>query len=377
MEKVPFAVAQAAMESGVAERPIADMEAYRARLHNQVFRTSLTMKPVFELARQSLRRVAYAEGEEERVLQTVQQVVDQNVARPVVIGRREIVLQRIEELGLKVRPEQHFDLVDPENNPNYEAHCDAFYQRVSRRGYSPKEAAEYVRLSSTVLAATMLHRGDVDAMICGVVGRYGQHLETVQTVVGPAPGVSKLTSMNALVLHSGVYFIADTYVQENPSAEDIAEITVLCEEAVRWFGTKPKAALLSHSNFGSHSSASAQKMQRALELIRERSPGLEIEGEMHADLALSEELRGRRFPDSALKGQANLLIMPNQDAANIAFNMLKVIGNGIIIGPILLGAAGSAHVITPSISVRGLLNMTALAAVRAHQFDKTQMEEHA
>ncbi len=377
MEKVPFAVAQAAMESGVAERPIADLEAYRAKLHNQVFRTGLTMKPIFEQARQQLRKVAYAEGEEERVLQTVQQVVDQNIARPVVVGRREIVLQRIRELKLGIRPETHFDLVDPENNPDYQAHCDTFYQRVARRGYSPKEAAEYVRLSTTVLASTMLARGDVDAMICGVVGRYGQHLSTVDMVIGPAPGVSKITSMNALVLHSGVYYIADTYVQEDPSAEDIAEITLLCEEAVRWFGIKPKAALLSHSNFGSHDSASAIKMRQALKLIRERNPELEIEGEMHSDLALSEMLRSRRFPDSALEGQANLLIMPNQDAANIAFNMLKVLGNGIIIGPILLGTARSALVITPSISVRGLLNMTALAAVRAHQFDKTPMGESA
>jgi malate dehydrogenase (oxaloacetate-decarboxylating)(NADP+) len=257
--------------------------------------------------------------------------------------------------------------VDPQDNPRYEAYCDAFHRRVQRKGYSPREAYEALRNNPTVLAATLLAEGDADAMICGTVGRYRQHLAHIRDIVGLGNGVQQLTAMSALVLDSGTLFMADTYVQEDPSAEDLAEIVRLCADEVRWFGLEPKVALLSHSNFGSHDSPSARKMRAALDLIHRTLPELEVEGEMHADHALSEELRRARFPQARLTGKANLLVMPNQDAANIAFNLLKQMGEGIAIGPILVGAAKSAHVVTPSITVRGLLNMTGLATVRAVQ----------
>ncbi|MCG7958434.1 MAG: NADP-dependent malic enzyme [Candidatus Thiodiazotropha taylori] len=365
MVSVPCAVAKAAMDSGVALRPIKDLESYRARLQHRVFRTSLTMRPLFERARADIRRIVYAEGEEERVLEVAQQAVDQGIARPVLIGRRNVILQRIEQLGLRLTENSDFEVVEPLDNPNFELHAKTFFEMVQRRGFSPKEARKYLNRNPTVLAVIMLSIGEVDAMICGTVGRYRKHLKNVTEIIGTESGINKLSSMNALVLHSGTLFMADTYVQEDPSAEDLAEIVSLCAEEVLWFGVEPKVALVSHSNFGSHDSPSAGKMQRVLELVRQRMPDLEIEGEMHADLALSEELRSSRFPNSRLKDSANLLVMPNQDAANIAFNMLKVLGEGIAIGPILIGTAKSAHIVTPSISVRGLLNMTALASVRA------------
>ncbi|MBW9270562.1 MAG: NADP-dependent malic enzyme [Candidatus Thiodiazotropha sp. (ex. Lucinisca nassula)] len=365
MVSVPCAVAKAAMDSGVALRPIKDLESYRARLQHRVFRTSLTMRPLFERARADIRRIVYAEGEEERVLEVAQQAVDQGIARPVLIGRRKVILQRIEQLGLRLTENSDFEVVDQLDNPNFELHAKTFFEMVQRGGFSPKEARKYLNRNPTVLAAIMLSIGEVDAMICGTVGRYRKHLKNVTEIIGTESGINKLSSMNALVLHSGTLFMADTYVQEDPSAEDLAEIVSLCAEEVLWFGVQPKVALVSHSNFGSHDSPSAGKMQRVLELVRQRMPDLEIEGEMHADLALSEELRSSRFPNSRLKDSANLLVMPNQDAANIAFNMLKVLGEGIAIGPILIGTAKSAHIVTPSISVRGLLNMTALASVRA------------
>ncbi|MBT3046052.1 MAG: NADP-dependent malic enzyme [Candidatus Thiodiazotropha sp.] len=365
MESVPYAVALAAMESGVAKRPIEDLEAYRNRLQHTVFRSSIPMRPVFDRARRDLRRVVYAEGQESRVLEAAQQAVDQLIARPILVGRRGVISQRVESLGLRMREGVDYELLDPFDIPNFESYAETLLQRVQRRGYSPKEVREALRNNPTVLASVVVAMGEADAMICGTVGRYWKHLDYVREIIGTESGVNKLTSMNALVLQSGTLFIADTYVQEDPSAEDLAEIVSLCAEEVLWFGVEPKVALLSHSNFGSHNSPSAIKMREALALVRERMPELEVEGEMHADLALSEPLRTTRFPNSRLKERANLLIMPNQDAANVAFNMLKVLGDGIMIGPILIGCAKSAHVVTPSISVRGLLNMTALASVRA------------
>ena len=359
------AVAEAAMASGVATRPIENLDHYRQTLNNRVYRTGMTMKPVFDHARTLVQRVVFAEGEEDRVLQAAQQVLEQGIARPILIGRGEVVQQRIAELGLSMTPGGDFELIDPQHNPRYEDHVAAFYQRAKRRGYSPAEAREQVRNNATSLAAALLRTGEADAMICGVVGRYLAHLEQIALVVGKAQGVRQLTSMNGLVLHSGALFISDTYVQVDPTAEDLAEITRLCANEVRRFGIEPKVALLSHSNFGSHETPSALKMRDALRIIRRAQPELEIEGEMRADLALAESIRQQRFPDALLDGRANLLVMPNQDAANIAFNLLKVLGGGVAIGPILLGAARSAHVVTPSITVRGLLNMTAVAAVQA------------
>ncbi len=365
MEHLAPAVAGAAMESGVATRPIHDLEAYRQELHHRAYRTGLTMKPVFDQARTQPKRVVFAEGEDERVLQAAQEAVAERVARPLLVGRPEVIGRRLGELGLGIRPGRDFDLVIPCENPNVDHHWRTFYDRVKRRGYAPDEAREYIRNDPTVLAATMVRCGDADAMICGVVGRYARHLKHVEETIGTAPGVRRLTAMNALVLPSGPIFIADTYVQTDPEAEDLAEITRLCAAEVKRFGLAPKVALLSHSNFGSHDSPAATKMKETLRLLREQDPELEVEGEMHANLAFDAVGRQTRFPESRLAGRANLLIMPNQDAANIAFNLLRTLNAEGAVGPMLLGTEHAAHIVTPSVTVRGLLNMTALAVVQA------------
>ncbi|MGF1642934.1 MAG: NADP-dependent malic enzyme [Thiotrichales bacterium] len=365
MEYVAPAVAQAAMESGVAQRPLADLESYRESLRNRVFRTGMTMKPVFDRARLARRRVIYAEGEEIKILQVTQQVLDQHVAAPILLGRRAVIEKKIMDLGLDMRPDRDFTIIEPLDNPHYQACLDVLQQRLERRGYSPREIATAVRTNATMLGATLLQLGIGDAMLCGVVGRYQAHLDVIAEIVGCAAGVNRLTSMNGVVLPAGALFLADTYVQVDPDAADLAEITRLCAAEVRWFGLEPKVALISHSNFGSHDGPSAAKMRAALQQVRTLLPELEIEGEMHANMALDASVRAERFPNSRLQGVANLLILPNQDAANVAFNLLRTLGEGIAIGPILVGAAKSAHVVTSTITVRGLLNMTALAAVRA------------
>ena len=365
MEHLAPAVARAAMDSGVATRPIADLDAYRQSLRHRAYRTGLTMKPVFDQARAAPKRVVFAEGEDERVLQVVQQAVSEGIARPMLIGRPEVIEARIEALGLRLRPERDFDLVVPGDNPRIETHWRTFYDQVKRRGYAPDEAREYIRNDPTVLAATLVRCGDADAMLCGLVGRYSRHLKHVEEAIGTAPGVRRLTAMNAVVLPSGPLFIADTYVQIDPSAEDLAEITRLCAAEIRCFGLTPRVAFVSHSNFGSDDSPSAAKMTEALRLLREQEPELEVEGEMHANLAFDAIGRQARFPDSRLTGRANLLIMPNQDAANIAFNLLRTLDDAAAFGPMLLGTAKAAHIVTPSATVRGLLNMTALAVVQA------------
>ena len=365
MEHLAPAVARAAMDSGVARRPIADLDAYRQSLRHRAYRTGLTMKPVFDQARAAPKRVVFAEGEDERVLQVTQQAVSEGIARPMLIGRPEVIVERLRTLGLSLRPERDFDLIVPSDNPKIETHWRTFYDRVKRRGYAPDEAREYIRNDPTVLAATLVRCGDADAMLCGLVGRYARHLKHVEEMIGTAPGVRRLTAMNAVVLPSGPLFIADTYVQIDPSAEDLAEITRLCAAEVRCFGLKPRVAFVSHSNFGSDDSPSAAKMAEALRLLREQEPELEVEGEMHANLAFDAVGRQARFPDSRLSGRANLLIMPNQDAANIAFNLLRTLDDAAAFGPMLLGTAQAAHIVTPSTTVRGLLNMTALAVVQA------------
>jgi malate dehydrogenase (oxaloacetate-decarboxylating)(NADP+) len=359
------AVALAAMTSGVATRPIADIANYRDTLKHRVYRTGMTMKPVFDQARRTLCRVVFAEGEQERVIQAAQQAVTEGIARPILIGRREVIMREARRLGLRITVDTDIEIVEPEHNPAFTTHCDAFYSCVSRHGYTPDEAREYVRTDPTVLAAIMTHCGDTQAMICGTIGRYSRHLKHVEEIIGTASGVGRLAALSAIVLHSGPLFIADSYVQHDPDAESLAEITQLCAMKVRRFGLKPRIALLSHSNFGSHDTASAQKMRHALQLLRELAPNLEVEGEMHANLALNAALRSARFPQSRLQDRANVLIMPNQDAANIAVNLLRELGGGTSIGPILLGAARPVHILSPSASVRGILNMTALAAAQA------------
>ncbi|MBI1774985.1 MAG: NADP-dependent malic enzyme [Proteobacteria bacterium] len=363
--KIAPAVAEAAMRSGVAARPIADLEAYRQRLTQFVFRSGLVMRPVFQRARLEPQRVVYAEGEEERVLRAVQTVVDEGVARPILVGRPSVVEMRIDRLGLRIRPGVEFELVNPDDDPRYPEYWKAYHLLMERRGVSPDLARRHVRTRTTTIAALMLRRKEADALICGTVGRFNDHLGQVLDVVGRRPSARHLAALNLLILPRGLYFIADTHVTTDPSAEDIAETVCMAATEVNRFGIQPKVALLSHSSFGTRDAPSAVKMREALKLIRERAPELEVEGEMHADAALSEEIRKQVFPNSRLKGVANLLIMPTLDAANITFNALKVLGEGLSVGPMLLGVAQPAHVLTASVTVRGIVNMTAYAAVDA------------
>jgi malate dehydrogenase (oxaloacetate-decarboxylating)(NADP+) len=362
--RVAPAVAQAAMDSGVAARPIADMEAYCQSLSQFVYHSGLIMKPLFSAAKKAPRRVVYAEGEDERVLRAAQIAVDEGLARPILVGRPQVIEQRLERLGLRVRPGREFDLVNPESDPRYRDYWTTYHQLAERKGVSPEAARLEMRRRNTLIAAMMVYKGEADGMLCGTFGNHAEHLHFVDQVIGLRAGVRHYAAMNALILPGRTVFICDTYVTDDPDAEGIAEMTLLAAEEIRRFGVAPKVALLSASSFGSLlRSPSAAKMRRARELITERAPELEIEGEMHGDAALSEETRLRVFPRSRLRGEANLLIMPTLEA----FTLLKTAaGGGVTIGPILLGAARPVHILTPSASVRRVLNMTALAVADAN-----------
>ena len=365
--RIAPAVAKAAMASGVATRPIADLEAYREQLTNFVYQSGFFMKPVFAAAKKTPRRVIYAEGEDERVLRAAQVVVDEKLARPVLIGRPEVVEKRIKRFGLRLAPGRDFELVNPESDTRYKEVWTEYYKLMRRRGVSPDDAKVHVRQSNTLIGAMLLRRGDGDALLCGTFGRHKDHLRHVANIIGLKRGCSVFAAMNMLMLAKHTIFISDTYVNEDPTVEQLTEITVMAAEEVRRFGLVPKVALLSHSNFGTDDSASALKMSRALDAIMKSAPELAIDGEMHGDAALSEAIRNHVNPDSRFKGQANVLIMPNLDAANISFNLLKMIGGeGITVGPILLGAAMPVHIMTPSATVRRLVNMTALCSVDAN-----------
>jgi malate dehydrogenase (oxaloacetate-decarboxylating)(NADP+) len=355
------AVAKAAMESGVATRPITDWEAYRDQLSQFVFRSGLVMKPIFDRARRDPRRIVYAEGEDERVLRAAQTVVDEHIGKPILIGRRAVVEKRIERLGLRIKIGETVELCDPENDPRYHDYWTHYHRLTERKGISPDDARTIVRTRNTVIASLMVKRGEAEALICGTVGRFHRHLEHVNDIIGKANGACNYATMTGLILQTGTFFIADTEVTPEPTEQEIANTTLLSAEMIRRFGIAPKAALLSHSNFGASNSESARKMRRALGLVLQRDPDLEVEGEMRADSAISELLRERLFPNSRLTGRANLLIMPNLDAANITFNLLRYLGEGTSIGPILLGTAKPAHILAPSISVRGIVNVSAIA----------------
>ena len=363
---VPPAVAKAAMDSGVATRPIADFDAYRERLSQFIYHSSLIMKPVFAGAKHASKRVAYAEGEDECVLRAIQIVVDEGLAKPVLIGRPEVIAARIEKFGLRLRAGVDFELVNINSDPRYRECWQLYYQLMGRKGVSPEEAKEAVLRKPSVIGALLLRIGACDALVCGPVGKYEAHLRHVADVIGRSPDAPVFAAMNGLLLPNRTLFVCDTYVNRNPSAEQLAGIARLAADAVRRFGLVPKVALLSHSNFGGDDSKSARKMREALRLLIARAPELEVDGEMHGDSALSEAIRHRVHPDSTLKGEANLLVMPNLDAANIAFNLLKVAGgDGVTIGPILLGAQKTVLIATPSATVRRLVNLTALAVVGA------------
>jgi malate dehydrogenase (oxaloacetate-decarboxylating)(NADP+) len=299
------------------------------------------------------------------VLRAVQTVLDERLAQPILIGRTAVVTQRIERLGLRLRPGVDVELVDPEDDPRFPEYWRLYHSLMERKGVSPDTARTLVRTRNTAIAALMLKRGEADAMICGTVGRFERHLEEVNDIIGLRRGVRQFSALNALILPRGTFFICDTQVMPDPTAEQIVEMTLLSAEAVQRFGLAPKVALISHSSFGTASTPSARKMQAALALVRAHAPDLEVEGEMAADLAFQEEMRLRLFPNSRLKGQANLLVMPTLDAANIALNLLRAVGEGLAVGPILVGAAQPAHILTPTVSVRGIVNMSALAVVEA------------
>ncbi len=360
--KIAPAVAQAAMDSGVATRPIADMAVYHEQLSNFIHQSGLLMKPVFNLAKKNPKRLVYAEGEDERVLHAVQVVVDEGLAQPILIGRPAVIEQRIHKLGLRIHPGEHFEIVNPESDPRYRSYWMEYHRLMQRNGVTEEYARREMRRSNTLIGAMMIRMGAADAMLCGTHYRPQEHFHYISEVTGLRPGVTVFAGMNILRLPSRTLFVCDTHVNLDPTAEQVAEITLLAAEEVRRFGITPKVALLSHSNFGSFDNASAHKMSRACQLLEQLAPDLEVEGEMHGDAALSETLRLQIFPSSRLKGEANLLIMPNLDAANIAFNLLKMVaGEGVTIGPVLLGAAKSVHVLTSSATVRRIVNMSALA----------------
>jgi malate dehydrogenase (oxaloacetate-decarboxylating)(NADP+) len=364
--KIAPAVAQAAMDSGVATRPIADLDGYRQQLTQFVYHSGLIMKPVFAAAKSNPKRVVYCEGEDQRVLQAVQVVVDEGLARPIVIGRPEVVQGRLEKLGSRMQPGRDFELVNPNSDPRFRDYWQLYHDIMQRRGVSVEVAKREVIRRSTLIGALMVRQNEADALLCGTYGEHANHLSYIANVIGFEPGVKQFAAMNLLLLQERTIFICDTYVNPDPGAEQLAEIALLAAEEVKRFGLTPKVALLSHSNFGSARTASAQKMSRVRELLEQTTPRLEVEGEMHGDAALSEEIRMQVFPNSRFKGEANLLIMPTLDAANISFNLLKVVaGEGITVGPILLGAAKACHILTPTATVRRLVNMTALAVVEA------------
>ncbi|MBU1237483.1 MAG: NADP-dependent malic enzyme [Gammaproteobacteria bacterium] len=362
------AVAQAAMESGVATRPIADMTAYRQQLNEFVYHTGLLMRPVFAAAKNAPARIVFSEGEDDRTLRAVQTVLDEGLAKPIVIARPSVIEARIAKHGLHIKPGVDFELVNPDSDPRHRELWQDYYELTCRKGVSVEYAKRETRRRTTLIGAMLVRRGYADGMICGTFGRHALHLKYVAEVIGRKPGVDSFHAMNMLLLPHRTLFIGDTYVNYDPTAEQIAEMTVLAAEEVSRFGLVPKIALLSHSSFGNEDTPTAAKMRKALELISIRAPHLEVEGEMHGDAALSEDIRLQVFPPSRLKGIANLLVMPTLDAANIAFNLLKTAaGDGVTVGPMLLGAAKPVHILTPTATVRRIVNVTALLSVEVAQ----------
>jgi malate dehydrogenase (oxaloacetate-decarboxylating)(NADP+) len=369
--KIAPAVAKAAMESGVATDPIRDFDAYVQKLNEFVYHSGLIMKPVFARAKESPRRIVFTEGEDERVLRAVQVVVDEHIAKPILVGRPAVLERRIERYGLRIRPGADFEVVNPEGDPRYREYWSEYYGIMQRRGVTIPYAKLELRRRLSLIGALMVRRGEADGMICGMIGTYKGHLPYIDSVIGKRRGVENYYAMNLVMLPRRTVFICDTYVNVDPTPAQLLEMTMLACEEIRRFGLVPRVALVSHSSFGTSDAPSAQKMRDALALIQARMPDLEVEGEMHADAALSEEVRLAAFPESRLRGEANLLVMPTLDAANISFNLLKTVGGyGITVGPVLLGAAKPVHILTPTATVRRIINMTALAVVDAQDNEK-------
>jgi malate dehydrogenase (oxaloacetate-decarboxylating)(NADP+) len=366
--KIAPAVAQAAMASGVATRPISDWDAYRQSLNNFVWQSGLIMKPVFAAAKRAPKRIIFAEGESERVLRAVQTVVDEGLARPILIGRPDVIARYIERFGLRLRPELDFELVNQDDDPRYRELWTSYHALMERRGVSVEFAKREVRRRATLIGALMLKFGYADGLICGTSGLHQLHLKFIETVLGRAEGVGSCYAMNLLALPGRTVFLCDTYINYDPSVEQLVEMTCLAAEEVRRFGIQPRVALLSHSSFGTDDTPTAEKMRAALALLHEQHPGLAVEGEMHGDAALDASVRLQVFPNARMREDANLLIFPTLDAANIAFNLLKTAaGDGMTVGPILLGSAKPVHILTPTATVRRIVNMTALTVVEAGQ----------
>ncbi len=360
------AVARAAMATGVATRPITDFDAYRQKLSEFVYNSAFIMKPLFAKAKAAPKRIAYAEAEDERVLRAVQVVVDEGLAKPILIGRPAVIEKRIAKLGLRIRNGVDVTIVNQDDDPRFKEYWSYYHKLMERQGISPELAQKEVRRRATLIASLLVHFGEADGLICGTFANYGLHLRYINRIIPKKAGVSQFAAMNLLMLENRTLFICDTYVNPNPSAEQLAEMTLQAADAVKNFGLTPKVALLSHSSFGSEDTESAAKMRKTWRLLQEMAPHLEVEGEMHGDAALEESIRNQVFPNSRLKGSANLLIMPTLDAANIAFNLLKVTsGSGVTVGPILLGASKPVHILTASATVRRIINMTALTVAEA------------
>ncbi len=369
MEVAP-AVAQAAMDSGVATRPIEDFEAYRQELGQFIFRSGMLMKPIFDRVRKSGKRVVFAEGEDERVLRAVRVIIDDEIGRPILVGRPEVISHRIEKFGLRLEEGRDYEICNPENDPRFEQYWTYYLARAERSGISPDAAKTIMRTNTTVIAASMLAQGEADAMICGIQGRFHWHLRYVMSILGKADGVRDISTLTTLVTPKGTYFFCDTHVTYDPTAEELVEMTLMAAREMDRFGIVPRIALLSHSNMGSSDTATSLKVRRAVEILHENHPNLMVEGEMHADNALDEELRKRSFPNSILEGTANLFIMPNLDAAHICFCMVRKVADCLVIGHILIGDRKPAHVLTASVSARGIVNMTAVAVAEAMEEER-------
>ncbi|KVT90936.1 malic enzyme [Burkholderia ubonensis] len=365
--KIAPAVAQAAMDSGVATRPIQDMDAYREQLGTTVYRTGMVMRPVFATAKKAAARIVFAEGEDERVLRAAQFVLQEKIAKPIIVGRPSVVEMRLQKIGSKLKAGVDFEIVNPEDDTRYHRYWQAYHEIGARDGVTPEVAKAALRKFNTLIGAMLVHLGDADGMICGMIDTYHSHLKFIEQVLGRAKGAEHFAAMNLLMLPGRNLFLCDTYVNEVPSAEHLADMTIQAAAEIERFGITPKAALLSNSNFGSAPSATSRRMAEARKLIVERAPHLEVDGEMHGDAALSEAIRKAAFPGTTLAGEANLLIMPNVEAANIAYNLLKMVGGeGVTVGPLLLGAAKPVHILTPAATVRRIINMTAVAAANVN-----------
>ncbi|MEE7455610.1 NADP-dependent malic enzyme [Methylorubrum populi] len=375
--RIAPAVAKAAMDSGVAGRPVENIQAYAESLDRFVHRSGFIMKPIFSKAKNNPKRVIYAEGEDERVLRAAQAVVEDRVARPILVGRPRVIETRIKRFGLDLKHGEHFDLIDPEDDPRYRDYVSTYLEVAGRRGITPDLARTLVRTNTTVIGALAVRRGEADALICGLEGRFETRLRVIRDIIGLSPELRDFAGMSLIVTKKGAYFLADTHVRQNPSAEEIADVAIACASHVGRFGLTPKIALLSHSDFGQSDSDSAKKMRRALELIQARAPDLQADGEMQADSALSELVRDRVLPGSNWKGAANILVFPNLDAANIAFQFAKVLADALPVGPLLIGPAKPAHILTPSVTARGIVNVTAAAVVEAQAGSDTALVPEA